>query len=95
MPKMIFSMKCRKSLYQKYGKGKSVGRAMYIFIGRIYAKNDEVYVQYAIIHGFGAYFIKCKKNLCQKYGKIKSVGISMYTIINFDKVGRIYVKKWY
>ena len=30
--KMVFSMKCRKSLCQKYGKIKSVGWFMYIFM---------------------------------------------------------------
>ena len=32
MQKMVFSMKCKKSLCQKYSKIKSVGRFMYIFM---------------------------------------------------------------
>ena len=31
MSKLVFSMKCRKSLCQKYSKIKSVGWFMYIF----------------------------------------------------------------
>ena len=63
MPKMVFSMKCRKSLCLK---NTTILRFMYIFT----ECRKDLYQN--------VFSMKCRKSLCQKYDNIESRGSSIH-----------------
>ena len=74
---MVFSMKCKKSLCQKYSKIKREGSCTYLWnVGRIYAKM--------------VFSMKCRKSLCLENTAILRVWEGSCTYLR--NVGRIYAK---